>query len=128
MNNFARRAAFESETINSVKSIRRRLRLFPLFAGLTLSLLLTRQVCAAKPLTSESFTVRTKNLVLNFEVGSDGRLYQRPVGADNSNVRPQRVEESYPQAGDGYVWEPALQATPADGNIQPALFIPSRSR
>jgi alpha-galactosidase len=86
---------------------------------------------AAKPLAlapHEKFSVNTKNLTLNFEVGDDGRLYQRAVGASDANVKLQRTDESYPQAGDGYIWEPALQVVHADSNTSTALIFEDITR
>src|SRR5581483_11749388 len=79
---------------------------------------------AAKPLAlppHEQFSAQTKSFALSFEVGDDGRLYQQPVGAPEANKKLQRNDESYPQAGDGYIWEPALQVVHADGNTSTSL-------
>ena len=79
---------------------------------------------AAKPVAlppNDVFSVQTKNFALNFEVGDDGRLYQRAVGATDLTGKLLRTGESYPQAGDGYIWEPALQVVHADGNTSTAL-------
>lgn len=70
----------------------------------------------------ETFTLKTKAFALNFQVGDDGRLYQRPIGMDDSNAKLPRDDEFYPQAGDGYVWEPGLQVVHADGNTSTALL------
>lgn len=69
----------------------------------------------------ETFSLNTKSLTVNFVVGDDGRLYQRPLGADDWTAKIPRDDEFYPQAGDGYVWEPALQVVHADGNTSTAL-------
>src|SRR5271170_7589201 len=69
----------------------------------------------------DTFSVQTGTFALNFEIGDDGRLYQRPVGATQLDEKLRRAEESYPQAGDGYIWEPALQMEHADGNTSTAL-------
>jgi len=69
----------------------------------------------------ETFSLKTKNFAVNFQVGDDDRLYQRPIGATNLNAKLRRDDEFYPQAGDGYVWEPALMAIHADGNTSTAL-------
>jgi alpha-galactosidase len=78
---------------------------------------------AAPPMAqppSEAFGIQTENFAVNFQVGADGRLYQYPLGvADQPKLK--RDAEFYPQAGDGYVWEPALQVTHADGNTSTAL-------
>jgi alpha-galactosidase len=89
--------------------------------------LVVAESSATKP-PSEKFNVQTKNFVLNFEVGDDGRLYQRAVGAADANEKLQRTDECYPQAGDGYVWEPALQVIHADGNTSTALMFESVMR
>lgn len=70
---------------------------------------------------ADSFSVRTKSLAIAFHVGNDGRLYQYPIGAA-PGAKLLRDQEFYPQAGDGYVWEPALQAVHADGNTSTALI------
>ncbi len=72
------------------------------------------------------FTVQTAHFSLAFQVGADGRLYQRAVG-DNEKAKSKRQDEAYPQAGDGYFWEPALQAVHADGNTSTALQYISQS-
>jgi alpha-galactosidase len=83
--------------------------------------LFVAQSNAAEPSTAKQFSVQTRNFALKFEVGDDGRLYQRAVGAADTGKKLQRAEESYPQAGDGYIWEPALQIVHADGNTSTAL-------
>jgi len=86
---------------------------------------------AAKPLALplyEHFSVNTKNFTLNFEVGDDGRLYQRAVGAADAAGKLLRTDEAYPQAGDGYIWEPALQIVHADGNTSTALIFDGIAR
>jgi hypothetical protein len=70
---------------------------------------------SAKMPSPEEFRVQTKNFVLNFEIGDDGRLYQRPVGAEDPTAKLLRDQEFYPQAGDGYVWEPALEVIHPQG-------------
>ncbi len=71
----------------------------------------------------EIHSVTTKNLKIDFEVGDDGRLYQHAVGMEAGKL--QRAAEGYPQAGDGYIWEPALQVVHADGNTSTALLFDS---
>lgn len=70
----------------------------------------------------ETIPLRTKDFTIVFAVGSDGRLYQRPVGSVE-NGKTQRGDEAYPQAGDGYYWEPGLAATHADGNTSTKLIF-----
>jgi alpha-galactosidase len=76
----------------------------------------------------KSCTLKTQNFTVSFHVGEDGRLYQRPVGAPEPPVKLQRDTEAYPQAGDGYVWEPALQVTHADGNTSTDLIYDGQTR
>ena len=73
----------------------------------------------------ESFAIKTKILAVTHQVGADGRLYQQPVQAGSSPAVPVRDDEFYPQAGDGYVWEPALEVTHADGNTSTVLVFDS---
>ena len=76
----------------------------------------------------EPFTITTRTYTLRFEVGEDGRLYQRSLGSADARQKRQRTDEAYPQAGDGYVFEPALQATHVDGNTSTTLHFESLSR
>lgn len=69
----------------------------------------------------EELRVKTATWSLEFQVGDDGRLYQHPLGANDPNAKLMRDQEFYPQAGDGYVWEPALEAVHADGNTSTML-------
>jgi alpha-galactosidase len=79
---------------------------------------------AAKPAAlapCEKFRVGTKTFGLDFEVGDDGRLYQRALGGAEADGKLTRSSEAYPQAGDGYIWDPALQIVHADGNTSTDL-------
>ncbi|HTR41375.1 MAG TPA: alpha-galactosidase [Pseudomonadales bacterium] len=69
----------------------------------------------------DKFSIKTKTFAVNFQVGDDGRLYQFPIGAGEDS-KLLRDQEFYPQAGNGYVWEPALEAVHADGNTSTALL------
>jgi len=73
----------------------------------------------------ETFGLKTKSLTVTLQVGADGRLYQQPIQAGAGQSKLVRDDEFYPQAGDGYVWEPALQVTHADGNTSTALVFDS---
>jgi alpha-galactosidase len=88
-----------------------------------LRMMVLAAVLASSALGSESVRLQTQNLVLEFEVGQGGRLYQRALGVGTKPERLQRADEAYPQAGDGYIWEPALQAIHADGNTSTALVF-----
>jgi alpha-galactosidase len=110
-----------------MKSVRNsRTGLIALFIGMITPLFITANG-TAQP-SPEKFSVQTKNFTLNFQVGDDGRLYQRAVGAADAGERLQRADESYPQAGDGYIWEPALQVVHADGNTSTALIFEGLTR
>jgi alpha-galactosidase len=98
--------------------------LFPLAVA---ALLIVHRGAAQSP-APEKFSVGTKNFTVNFEVGAEGRLYQRAVGAADPAGKILRTDEGYPQAGDGYVWEPALQIVHADGNTSTALVFDSVTR
>jgi alpha-galactosidase len=74
----------------------------------------------------EVFGLKTKSFALDFRVGDDGRLYQHALGAPDGNEH--RFDEAYPQWGDGYIWEPALQISHADGNISTDLLYDSATR
>lgn len=76
----------------------------------------------------EIFEIKTKGFAINFREGADGRLYQSPVGGRDPNAKLKRDDESYPQAGDGYVWEPALEIIHADGNTSTALLYDGLTR
>ena len=95
------------------------------------NLLLLVAVCPQLPAdpaavaTRETFALKTKSLTVTLQIGKDGRLYQQPINAGASNAKLVRDDEFYPQAGDGYVWEPALQVTHADGNTSAALMFDS---
>jgi alpha-galactosidase len=71
---------------------------------------------------SETFALKTKSFAVNFQVGKDRRLYQIPIGGTDANAKLPRTAEFYPQAGDGYVWEPALQLVHSDGNTSTDLL------
>lgn len=75
----------------------------------------------------ETFAVRTKTFALNFQVKDDGRLYQRAIGG-RENSKLLRTDEAFPQWGDGYIWEPALQVVHADGNTSTALHYDGLTR
>ena len=95
---------------------------------LAIGLSFTTETTRAKPPIPDKFSVGTNAFSLYFEVGADGRLYQRPVGSDDANATLSRADESYPQAGDGYVWEPALRVIHADGNTSTTLHFESLTR
>src|SRR5690349_308213 len=73
----------------------------------------------------QSIDITTAHSALRLFVGADGRVYQAGYGGVDQKFavtnRPARELEFYPQFGDGYVYEPALQATHADGNTSTDL-------
>ena len=69
----------------------------------------------------EKFSINTKTFALDFQVGDDGRLYQQAIGGGDGDGKLLRSSEAYPQAGDGYIWDPALQIVHADGNTSTDL-------
>lgn len=74
----------------------------------------------------EGLKIATRNFSIAFTVGDDGRLHQAPIGGgaqDSTN----RAHEAYPQWGDGYIYEPALQITHADGNTSTRLLYQNSS-
>jgi len=77
---------------------------------------------------SPLITIATSHWSLNLRAGADGRLYQQPVGTPPAGGNLKRNDEFYPQAGDGYVWEPALQVVHADGNTSTALIYEGMSQ
>ncbi|HVU27209.1 MAG TPA: alpha-galactosidase [Verrucomicrobiae bacterium] len=72
-------------------------------------------------LAAEKISVQTKSFALHFQTGDDARLYQWPIGAEVAQGKLKRAQEFYPQAGNGYIWEPALQVVHADGNTSTDL-------
>lgn len=77
----------------------------------------------------QTLDISTATFGVKFYVGEDGRLYQSLVGGANSNPKKLlRDDEFYPQAGDGYTWEPALQIVHADGNTSTALVFDDVTR
>ncbi len=85
---------------------------------------------AAKPASLpayETLAVQTRTFALSFQVSDDGRLYQRAIGGGDS-AKLLRNDESFPQWGDGYIWEPALQVVHADGNTSTALIYDGVTR
>ena len=70
-------------------------------------------------------SITTANSALTLLAASDGRLYQLGYGRPQNVAPPQRTpgreREFYPAAGSGFILEPALQATHADGNTSTDL-------
>ncbi len=102
------------------------------FAPLTRIAVIVAWIGSASLLLAETslknFSVSTKTFSLNFTVGEDGRLYQREIDSRNSSAKLSRIDEAYPPAGDGYIWEPALQVVHADGNTSTDLQFENVTR
>ena len=75
----------------------------------------------------EGIRIATRNFSIDFMIGDDGRLYQSPIAGSVVDYN-KRVHEAYPQWGDGYVYEPALQITHADGNTSTSLLHHGNSK
>ena len=92
-------------------------------ATLAVAILFSNGTPAFAAASHERLEVKTKTFTLTFVVGDDVRLYQIPLGGAGPDAKHLRDDEFYPQAGDGYIWEPALQLTHADGNTSTALHF-----
>ena len=67
-----------------------------------------------------TIALATATCTVQFQVGADGRLYQATLGTPPP-AKTKGSDEAYPTAGDGYVWEPAVEVTHHDGNTSTAL-------
>src|SRR4051812_7375006 len=67
------------------------------------------------PASGESIKIATAHSVLMLRVGADKRLYEIHYGAPRKDVAPTNIlareAEFYPQSGNGFILEPALQVT-----------------
>jgi alpha-galactosidase len=74
-------------------------------------------------------SITTAHSSLALAVASDGRVYELGYGATRqratSNRTPEREDEFFPPAGNGYILEPAVQAIHADGNTSTDLMFVS---
>src|ERR1700722_19945283 len=98
-----------------------------LFAFLFASIALAR--AADFPTTTAegaSINIATAHSVLMLRVGADGRVYQIHYGAPVKEIAATdvlaRETEFYPSYGDGFILEPALEATHTDGNTSTDLI------
>jgi alpha-galactosidase len=101
--------------------------------SLTLALILAGSALAARAAAAPGASpqarllrVGTAHSALVLSVGEDGRLYQLAYGKASAQVAapkkaPERETEFHPQYGDGFISEPALQVTHADGNTSTSL-------
>ncbi|HUB65995.1 MAG TPA: alpha-galactosidase [Candidatus Methylacidiphilales bacterium] len=74
---------------------------------------------------SNPIRISTANSEIVLVTGSDGRLYQLGYGKKGANfdsvTKLVRTGEFYPPYGNGYLYEPAVQAIHADGNTSTDL-------
>jgi len=93
-----------------------------MLAGLLGGAGLSVATAAAGP---ELIQVGTAHSALTLFVANDGRLYELGFGRSQPPTapakQPNRLDEFYPQAGDGFIYEPGLQVTHADGNTSTDL-------
>ena len=73
-------------------------------------------------------SISTAHSALTLWVAADGRLYQLGYGTADASVsipqkQPPREMEFYPPSGNGFILEPAVQATHSDGNTSTDLIF-----
>lgn len=91
---------------------------------------------AADPIaapTDRQIRITTANSAMTLVVGNDGRLYELGFGDVNrTNSAPAqglpREMEFQPPAGNGFICEPAVQVTHADGNTSTDLIYVKHER
>jgi alpha-galactosidase len=78
------------------------------------------------PASGPSINITTAHSALMLRVGDDKRLYETHYGAPYKEAAPTemlpRETEFYPQSGNGFILEPALQAVHPDGNTSTDLI------
>jgi alpha-galactosidase len=81
--------------------------------------------------TGKIISIATAHFAVTLQLGSDGRLYQAGSGRPVSPLfrgKLDRETEFHPPFGDGFISEPAVQATHADGNNSTDLiFVTNQS-
>jgi alpha-galactosidase len=80
------------------------------------------------PSQDRSVRVQTRHAALDLFTDVDGRLYQLDFGKRGNKFplipdKLDRQQEFYPQWGNGFFNEPALQATHSDGNTSTDLMV-----
>lgn len=65
--------------------------------------------------------IETAHAALGMYVDDEGRLFQRKFGAKEADST--QGQTAYPVAGDGWIFEPALRVTHADGNTSTDLRV-----
>ena len=92
----------------------------------TLALSICLASLAVRAAEPEVINIATSHTSLTLAVEKDGRLYQLgygkgPEARPLSKKEPTRESEFLPCFGNGYILEPAIQATHADGNTSTDL-------
>lgn len=82
---------------------------------------------ASNPDPSRQIRIATAHWAITLLAGDDGRLYQLACGPASRAISPPksapaRETEFHPPYGDGFILEPAVQATHADGNTSTDLI------
>jgi alpha-galactosidase len=99
-------------------------RRFILFWFCSILFAVSQATAATSP--GQRIIVATAHSSLVLAVGDDGRLYELGYGKNGANAKnPKslpRETEFHPQYGDGFILEPAVQATHADGNTSTSLI------
>lgn len=98
------------------------------FLSLLVALPALTSAAGASAVSSDSRLIRiaTAHSALVLFIGDDKRLYQLAYGKASAQPSvpkrtPSREAEIHPQYGDGFILEPALQVTHADGNTSTSL-------
>src|SRR6478672_3782194 len=95
------------------------------FTYLCVCLLATLAAQATNITDAPSFTVSTKRSALVLCVADDGHVYQAGFGKIGKTyqlpAKLNRQDEFHPEYGSGYISEPAIQITHADGNTSADL-------
>lgn len=80
----------------------------------------------ASAVRGKAVAVTTAHTALNLWISPEGRVFQTGYGKTSpapESFNPQPTLEFYPPAGDGYLFEPAVRASHADGNTSLDLFF-----
>lgn len=117
-----------STALSPVSNVRRvtARALFVLMIGVALGCRSTN--AGTNPTNAPVIRITTTNSALSLWVGPDRRVYQLGYGSRSSEPSlpkqlPPRELEFYPPSGDGFILEPALQATHSDGNTSTDLIF-----
>ncbi|MDP4208991.1 MAG: alpha-galactosidase [Bacteroidota bacterium] len=104
------------------------------FISLILPSLFVCQAFSAEPVDSASriITISTAHSSLSLYRATDNRIYELGYGRKDQEVAipvktPGREDEFLPPSGNGFIWEPAIQAFHADGNTSTDLVYKTHS-